>query len=132
YTACVDYVRDIVPDGEKYVTSYGNNEYWAGASWYNNNIDLRAGKARTQYAEGWAGYTDEEIIETMKTRFVEESLLYAVNKLNPDAMTNPDVDVFYTINFYAYTGITTGPHSAKYKVTAPGKLEFVEVTWNFE
>ncbi len=132
YTACVDYVRDIVPDGANYVTSYGNNEYWAGASWYQNNIDLRAGKARAQYEEGWAGYTDDEIVETMKTRFVEESLLYAVNKLNPDAKPNPDVEVLYTINFYAYTGVTTGPHTAVYKVTAPGKLEFESVTWNFE
>ncbi len=129
FTECVNYVRDVVPDGDKYITSYGNNEYWAGASWYQNNIDLRAGKARTQYEEGWANYSDEEIVETMKKRFVEESLLYAVNKLNPDAQTNPDVDVFYTINFYAWTGVSTGPHSARYKVVGPGKLEFVDATW---
>lgn len=132
YTACVDYVRDVVPDGAKYITSYGNNEYWAGASWYQNNIDLRPGKARTQYEEGWKDYDNDQIVETMKKRFVEESLVYALTKLNPDANTNPDVDVFYTVNFYAYTGVTTGPHSAKYRVTGPGQFEFVEVNWNFE
>ncbi len=130
YTACVDYVRDIVPDGAKYVTSYGNNEYWAGASWYQNNIDLRPGKAREQYAEGWERYDNDQLVETMKKRFVEESLLYALTKLNPDAQTNPEVDVFYTVNFYAYTGVTTGPHAAKYRVTGPGQFEFVEVKWN--
>ena len=66
----------------------------------------------------------------MKKRFVEESLLYALTKLNPDAQTNPEVDVFYTVNFYAYTGVTTGPHAAKYRVTGPGQFEFVEVKWN--
>lgn len=128
YQTCVDWIKNNVPDGAKYVTSYGNNEYYCGTSAYQGNVDIRPDKARDQYAAGYEGMSDEQIVELMKKRFSEEVLPAALSILHPDAKPIDGLDVFYTINFSVYTGTTT-PYVIKYKVTGPGKFEFVECDW---
>ncbi len=128
YQSCVDWVLNNVPDGDKYVTSYGNNDYYTGASAYQNNLDLRADKARDQYAAAYADMTDEQVVETMKTRFAKEVFPAVLAQLNPDASPIPGFDVIYTINFYYYTGVTQ-PAVIRYKVTDNAKFEFVDCSW---
>lgn len=130
YQTCVDWVKANVPDGEKYVTSYGNNEYYCGTSAYQGNLDLRPNKAVDQYPEAYAGMSDDEIIALEKKRFAEEVMPAALAILHPDAApTASGIQPLYIINFYYYTGSATLPAQVIYKVTAPGTFEYVSVDW---
>lgn len=137
FQACVDWVFENIckplgstgiKSGEFYVTSYGNNEYYSGTSAYQGNVDLRASAARLQYAAGYEGMTDDEVVETEKYRFAYEVMPGALAMLHPDAVPVPGIDVLYTINFAAYTG-TTSNYTIIYKVTAPATFEFVSCDW---
>lgn len=138
YQACVDWVYDniCVPLGDTsiksglfYVSSYGNNEYYSGTSAYQNNVDLRPDKAREQYAAGYEGKSNDEIVALMKQRFMNEVMPGALAKLHPDAKPMEGIDQIYAITFSVYTGETT-TYVAKFKVTAPGKFEPVSCTWD--
>lgn len=138
YQACTDWVFEniCVPlgdtdikSGKFYVTSYGNNEYYSGTSAYQNNVDLRAGSARSQYPAGWEGYTDEEIVETEKSRFCLQVLPAVLSKMHADATPIDGLELHYYVNFSSYNGSATNSHQVTYKVTAPGTFEFVECNW---
>ncbi len=139
YQECVNWVFENIckplgdtdiKSGKFYVTSYGNNEYYSGTSAYQGNVDLRAGSARTQYAAGYEGMTDEEVIATMKNRFTHEVLPAVLSKLHADAAPLAGMDVYYTVNFASYDGSKTNQHVVKYKVVGPGQFEFVECDWD--
>lgn len=129
YQTCVDWVKNNVPDGEKYVSSYGNNEYYCGTSAYQGNVDLRPSAAVAQYAAGYAGMTNDEIVALEKQRFETEVFPAALAILHPDAKPVEGVEVLYTVNFYYYTG-TTSAATLVYRVTAPATFEYVSCTWN--
>lgn len=129
YQACVDWVLNNVPDGAKYVTSYGNNDYYTGASAYQNNIDLRPGAARTQYAEAYKDMTDEEVVAVMKKRFEEEVGPAVVAARYPDLAPIGDFHPTVTIDFYIYDGATK-PQTIVFEVEEKGKFKFVSCTWN--
>lgn len=116
----------ITTKGKGYVSSYGNNDYYTGSSAYYNNVDIRPAKAREQYAAGYDGKTDDEIMALMTERFVD-ALGKALPKLHPDAVPVDGVDVTYTINIPIYKGdaVTACTHAIVYKVTAPGVFELV-------
>lgn len=137
YQACVDWVYEnidkplgstSIKSGLYYVTSYGNNEYYSGTSAFQNNVDLRAAKAKEQYPDGYEGMTDDQIVELMKHRFAFEVMPGALKTLHPDAAPTPDVEVFFTITFGVYTG-TNATYTIVYKVTAPATFEFVSCDW---
>lgn len=138
YQACVDWVYEniCVPLGDTsiksglfYVTKYGNNEYYCGTSAYQNNVDLRPGSAREQYPAGWEGMTDEQIVRTMKDRFMNEVMPAALAKLHPDAMPMEGLDQIYQITFGVYTG-ENATYVARFKVVSKGKFEPVSCTWD--
>ena len=129
YQACVDWVIANVPDGSKYVTSYGNNDYYTGASAYQNNIDLRPNSARNQYPEGYEGMTDEEIVQTMKKRFEDQVCPGVLSQFYPDMAPIGDLQPTVTIHFSIYTG-TTVAETIVFKCVEKGKFEFVSCTWN--
>lgn len=138
YQACTDWVYENIDkplgstgikSGMFYVTSYGNNEYYSGCSAYQGNVDLRPSAARTQYPAGYENMTDDEVVATMKSRFCNEVMPGALSKLHPDAAPVEGLDVIYTINFGVYTGSTSN-YTARFKVVAPGKFEFVDCTWD--
>lgn len=138
YQECVNYVYETydkplgstgIKEGKFYVSSYGNNEYYCGTSAHYNNVDLRAAKAKEQYAAGWEGKSDEEIVATMKARFESEVFPVALAKIHPDAAPVPGLEVIYTINFVAFDGAASD-QTIRYKVTAPAKFEFMDCTWN--
>lgn len=137
YQACVDWVYENIDkplgstnikSGIGYVTTYGNNEYYSGTSAYQNNVDLRASAARNQYAKGYEGMSDEEVVALMKKRFCEEVMPGALTTLYPDAKPLEGMDVIYTITFGTYDG-ASATHVAKWKVVGPAKFEFVECDW---
>jgi hypothetical protein len=123
----VDQAMGITTKGQGYVTSYGNNEYYTGSSAYYNNIDLRPAAARTQYAAGYEGKTDAEVVVLM-TEHLKATMAHVLAKLNPDAVPVDGVEVTYTLNVALYTGAaspTTTTHSLVYKVTGPATFEWV-------
>lgn len=129
FQACVDWVLNNVPDGKDYVTSYGNNDYYTGASAYQGNVDLRPDKAIAQNPTAYAGMSDDEVVALMKKRFQDEVLPAVLAQLNPDAApTSSGVEPLYTVNFYYYTG-TTEPATIVYRVVAPRTFEFESATW---
>lgn len=131
YQTCVDWVKNNVPDGPKYVSSYGNNEYYCGTSAYQGNVDLRGNKAIEQYPDGYKGKTEEEVVALEKKRFEEEVLPAALAILHPDAApTAAGVEPLYIINFYYYTGSATLPATVIYRVTAPATFTYESCTWN--
>lgn len=128
FQTCVDWVKNNVPDGAAYVSSYGNNEYYCGTSAYQGNVDLRPSAAKTQYP-GYDSMTDDEVVALEKKRFETEVFPAALSILHPDAMPVSGLTVLYTINFYYYTG-TTQPATIVYEVSGPAKFTFVSCTWN--
>lgn len=132
YQTCVDWVANNIdkPTGAKYVTSYGNNEYYSGTSAYQGNVDLRYSAARAQYAAGYEGMSDEQVVEAMKTRFATEVMPSALGILHPDADVIAGIDVIYTINFATYSeDKKTRTQVIKFRVVGKGKFEFVECDW---
>lgn len=143
YQACVDWVYEnkCVPLGDTsiksgmfWVTSYGNNDYYCGASSYQSNIDLRAASARAQYEEGWKDYTDEEVVATMQERCDQEVFPAVLAQLYPEAKPVTGLQVVYTLNFYAYALTHAGnyrtlPCVSRYEVTAPGVFTFLDSEW---
>lgn len=127
FQACVDWVKDNVPDGSEYISSYGNNEYYCGTSAYQGNIDLRPSAARTQYA-GYDSMTDDEIVALMKKRFETEVMPGALSVLYPNLDVTPGVTTLFTINFAVYTG-STAEYTIVFKVVGKGKFEFVSCDW---
>lgn len=137
YQACVNWVYENIdkPLGSTsitsamfYVSKYGNNEYYCGTSAYYGNVDLRPSAARTQYAAGYEGMTDDEVVATMKDRFCHEVMPGALATLHPDATPVDGLDVVYTINFSIYTG-SAAEHTVRYKVVGQGQFEFMDCTW---
>lgn len=120
----VDTPNGITKKGDGYVTSYGNNEYYTGASAYQNNVDLRAASARDQYSAEYGEMSDEEVVAAMKQR-VTEVFGYALSALYPDATNVEGIEVTYTINFVVYDG-TSHNYQIVYKVTGPATFEYVE------
>lgn len=138
YQACTNWVFENIDkplgstdikSGMYYVTSYGNNEYYAGTSAYYNNVDLRAAKARDQYPAGYEGMTDEEVVALMKSRCANEVMPGALAALYPDAVPVEGLDVIYTLNFVVFDGASSN-HTIRFKVTAPGTFTFLDCTWD--
>lgn len=129
FQACVDWVKDNVPDGASFVTSYGNNDYYTGASAYQGNIDLRPGSARNQ-SSTYDNMTDEEIVALMKERFEKEVCPGVLGVLYPNLAPVGDFEPTVTIHFYSYNGSSTTPGTIVCKAIAKGKFEFVSCNWD--
>lgn len=130
FQACVDWVRVNVPDGAAYISSYGNNDYYCGASAYQGNVSISAQGARNQYA-GYADMSDDEIVSLIKTRFESEVFPAVLSDIHPDAAPIDGVDVYYIFNFGVYSGTNPVPtHDITYKVVGKGQFEFISCTWN--
>lgn len=129
YQACVDWVKDNVPDGDKYITSYGNNDYYTGASAYQNNIDLRPGSARLQYAAAYEGMTDEEVVATMKKRFEDQVAPAVLHEWYPDMAPMGDFHPTVTIHFFIYDGATKA-ETIVFECESKGEFKFESCTWN--
>lgn len=126
FQACVDWVKANVEDGAKYVSSYGNNDYYSGASAYQGNLDWRPNSAREQYAAAFEGMNDEQITALLKERTIEV-LGHVLTQLHPEAKPVEGVEVLYNIQLGIYTGtsIAAPTHQLTYKVIGDAEFEFV-------
>lgn len=142
YQACVDWVYNNVDvpefhstdikSGVGYVTSYGNNEYYAGTSAYQNNVDLRPTAAKAQTPSVYGKMSDADIVATLKKNFETKVIPGVLHELYPDAQPGKNgVNQYYVINFQMYNG-STHDEVIRFLVTAPGTFEFVDCTWNEE
>lgn len=138
YQACVDWVYEnkcvplgdtSIKSGKFWVTSYGNNDYYCGASAYQNNIDLRAASARNQYPAGFEGMTDKEVVHFMEDNFTNEVFPAVLSQFYPEAKPIAGMKVIYTLNFYAYNGSKTLPCKAEFEVVGPAKFECISAEW---
>lgn len=139
YQACVDWVyenidvpefkSESINSGVGYVTSYGNNEYFAGTSAYQGNVDLRPTAARKQTPSVYGNMSDEDVVSTMKKNFEDIVMPAVLAQMYPDAMPGEKYDQYYVINFVTYSG-TSSNETIRFKVTAKGKFEFADCTWN--
>jgi hypothetical protein len=129
FQACVDWVKENVPDGASFVTSYGNNDYYTGASAYQGNIDLRPGSARNQ-SSTYDDMTDDEIVALMKERFEKEVCPGVLATLYPNLAPVGDFEPTVTIHFFSYNGSSTTPGTIVCKAVAKGKFEFVSCDWD--
>ena len=145
YQACCDWVyanidvpyygSESITDGKGFVTIYGNNEYYTGASAYYCNVDLRAAKAVEQCSTGFGdfpGYgamTDEEIVESMKNHFDYEVAPAVLAQLYPDAEPISGVTVNYSVTFTTYTTSGSEVVTGVWEVVGKGEFKFVESSW---
>ena len=138
YQACCDWVYEnidvplgstSITSGFGYVTSFGNNEYYTGASAYQGNVDLRADKAVAQYPDGYASMSDAEVVALMKKRFEEEVMPAVLAKFHPDLAPMDGVQVTLTLVFGTYDG-SNRTETARWEVVAPGEFKFLDCTWN--
>lgn len=139
WQACVDWVYEHVDvpefgstdikSGKGYVTSYGNNDYYTGASAYQGNVDLRPGSARAQVPSVYGEMSDEQVVATLKHNFEEIVLPAVLAEMYPDAQPGKGVDQYYIISFVMYNG-SSHNEVIRYLVTAPGTFKFVDCTWN--
>ncbi len=132
FQACVDWVKDNVPDGSKFISSYGNNDYYTGASAYQGNFDFRASKAREQFPEYYKDMTDEQVVETMEKHFTDEVGPGALAVLYPDMAPIGELEPTVTINFSGYDGDKTLPGKCVFKCVANKKFEIVSFEWPLE
>ncbi len=122
YQTITDWVKE---NHSEYVTTYLNNDYYYGGSAYQCNFDFRPSAWKSNNPDAYGSMSDEELIKLMWER-LPESFIHALEKLNAEAAPVAGVDVIYTINFGVYDGNVTPTWTIQYKVTAPGKFEYIE------
>ena len=110
------------PAGSWYVSSYGNNEWYAGTYAYYGEMNWSASKARPTYeALGFTGLSDEEIIAKMQQNAAEvfaNVLSYMYPEVTYEIHNQIVVKVYDYVSKtnYAYTFATIGK----------GQFEYVE------
>ncbi|WP_073344950.1 choice-of-anchor J domain-containing protein [Bacteroides congonensis] len=118
YTAIVEWVKS---NHKEFVTSFGNNEYYYGSSYYQNNFDFRYSAWKDYYD----GKSEEEVKKLMWDR-LPEAFIRALESLYADADMVSGIEVIYTINFAVYEGTNPAPtYTIKYKVVGKGKFEYI-------
>jgi len=136
---CVDWVFENVDvpefgsesktSGTGYVTKYGNNDYYCGASAYQCNVDLRPGSARNQVPSVYGNMSDDDIKAQVKENFELRVMPAVLAQEYPDAIPGKGVDQYYEISFVMFDGKSNN-EVIRYLVTAPGTFEFESCTWN--
>ena len=121
--------EDNIKCGIGYVTTFGNNEYYAGTSAYQCNVDLRPTAAKAQTPSVYGSMSDDEIVATLKKNFEERVMPAVMGQEYPDAMPGEKVDQFYAVTFKYYTGSTLEA-VIRLKVVAKGTFKFEDCTWN--
>ncbi len=123
YTAIVNEVKAIHPS---FITSYGDGEYYYGASSYNNNFDFRPAKWRELAPSAYESYkNDADLIKLMYER-IPEALEIGLKKLYSDAKPVEGITVIYTVNFSIYDGSATLPWTIQFEVTAPATFSYIK------
>ena len=113
--------------GQGYVSSYGNSEFYTGASAYYCEMDWRPAKFREQYPAGYDDCADDAAVLLRAQEHLIEALPHVLASLYPDANVIEASDVIYTINFYAYNNDgQLIPWTIDFKVVGRAAFEYVE------
>ena len=109
------------PTGNYWVSNYGNNEFYTGASAYYGNMDWRPSAVKGGFAAaGLGGLSDDEILAALKQNTTEvfaEVLHYVYPTMTPEEYKK------VVIKVYAY-----GPnknYSFDFAVVGEGQFEYV-------
>ena len=109
------------PAGNYWVSNYGNNEFYTGASAYYGNIDWRVSAVKGGFtAAGMGDLTDDQITAKLKEHTAEvfaAVLGYAYPTMTPEEYKK------VVINFYAYGPNAT--YTCAFAVTGTGTFEYV-------
>ncbi len=115
------YINGALPAGNYWVSNYGNNEFYTGASAYYGNIDWRASACKGGFAAaGMGDLSDDEIVEKLKEHSAEvfaEVLHYVYPEVTPAEYKK------VVIKVYAY-----GPnknYSFTFDVVDTGTFQYV-------
>lgn len=129
YQAVVDWVKANVPNAENYVDSYGTAEYYSGCSSYQGNLNVNTSYGAISGNSDYAGKSQEEIEETMWSRFENETAPGALSVLYPNMAPIGDLEPTVTITFTAWTtGGINKVYTIVFKCVAKAKFEFVSLT----
>ena len=109
------------PAGNYWVSNYGNNEFYTGASAYYGNMDWRPSAVKGGFAAaGMADLTDDQIVEKLKENTTE--VFAAVLGYVYPTMT-PEEYKKVVIKVYAYGPNKT--YSFSFAVTGTGTFEYI-------
>lgn len=130
YKPIVDWVREN--KGAGYIDSYGNSEFFSGASYYYCNINLSVSTA-SGYAP-WADTPTDKIQEEMKHSFLYTTMPVSLKANYPDAKlidgyTEP---IIYEIAYVTYDNGATVQNTndtVRYEVVGPAEWKLVYSTW---
>jgi hypothetical protein len=134
-----DYQLIVDERASSYVDSYGNTEFYSGASSYYGNFDMRQ-EGRIEQAPEYADLSEEEAEELMWERILvledepmetRGALVVMLQKKFPNAVPEQNgVPVYYEVTFDTYYGGGKAPvYTAKYQCTAsgdPATFEYIE------
>ena len=131
YTIIVEKVAND-PELNKYLSSYGNNEYYYGASYYYDNFDNRTDKRKEFAADVYDALTmtDAEILALILEKN-QDALVYLLETKYPNAVEEIEgKTVYYSMNYHTFSdGYINADPNVVYKVTAgssPAAFELVE------
>ncbi|MCM1504637.1 MAG: hypothetical protein NC127_05525 [Muribaculum sp.] len=130
YKPIVDWVREN--KGAGYIDSYGNSEFYSGASYYYSNINLSVATA-SGYSP-WADTPADQIQQAMKDNFLYETMPLSLKANYPDAnlidgYTEP---IIYEIDYITYDNgakVQNANDTVKYEVVGPAEWKLVYSTW---
>ena len=109
------------PAGNYWVSNYGNNEFYTGASAYYGNIDWRVSAVKGGFsAAGMGDLSDDQISEKLKEHTVE---VFAAVLGHAYSTVTPEDYKKVVINFYAYGPNAT--YTCTFAVTGTGTFEYV-------
>lgn len=130
YKPIVDWVREN--KGAGYIDSYGNSEFFSGASYYYCNINLSVSTA-SGYAP-WADTPTDQIQQKMKENFLYVTMPVTLKANYPDAKlidgyTEP---IIYELDYVTYdngASVQNTNDTVKYEVVGPAEWKLVYSTW---
>ncbi len=109
------------PTGDYWVSNYGNNEFYTGASAYYGNVDWRVSAVKGGFtAAGMGDLTDDQITEKLKEHTAE--VFAAVLGHVYPTMTAEEYKKV-VINFYTYGPNAT--YTCAFEVVGTGKFEYI-------
>ncbi len=123
----VDYVKDNI--GEDYVSDYGNNDFYTGASAYYNNFDIRISKRREYASEDYPESMSDEDASALIWERLYEGLVILLGEKYPDAVSQVEgVDVHYVLTFDVFNdNYAHVIYTVEYKCTASGSPATFEI-----
>ena len=117
------------PSLSKYVSSYGTNEYYYGASSYHQNFSTKIADRRTYADDVYTVSMSDTEVETLIEEKLQESLVILLETKFPAAVEEIDGEtVYYQMNYKFYDGSASGYLDIVYKVipgSSPVSFELV-------